>query len=93
MVEPVAGVHGHDQPRPLLSAGPLPLPQDWVEYVNAPQTEAEVEALRRSVKRGSPFGSPAWQKPMAIRLGLGHTLRPIGRPKKRQGDGHATASA
>jgi putative transposase len=28
-------VHGDEQPRPLLSAGPLPLPQGWVEYVNA----------------------------------------------------------
>jgi putative transposase len=76
----------------LLADGPLPLPQDWVEYVNAAQTDAEVEALRRAVKRGSPFGSPAWQKRMAMRLGLAHTLRPIGRPKRGQGDGHATAS-
>jgi putative transposase len=75
-------LHGDEQPRPFLSPFPLPLPADWPGYVNAPQTEAELEALRRSVQRGCPFGSPAWQQTMAARLGLGHTLRPHGRPKK-----------
>ena len=30
---------------------------DWTALVNAPQTERELEALRRSVNRGTPFGS------------------------------------
>jgi len=58
------------------------MPDDWVEHVNRPQTEAELEALRRSVQRSCPFGSALWQKQMAARLGLAHTLRPPGRPKK-----------
>ncbi len=39
-----------------LSLGdwPLPHPRDWARYVNAPQTEAELEAIRRCVRRGSP---------------------------------------
>jgi putative transposase len=75
-------VHGDDRPRPVLCPWPLPVPADWVERVNAPHTEAEVVALRRSVQRGCPYGSPAWQEQTAARLGLGHTLRPLGRPKK-----------
>jgi putative transposase len=75
-------VHGDEQPRRFLSDGPLPLPADWVERVNAVQTEGELEALRRSVQRSCPLGSSAWQKQMAADLGLGHTLRPRGRPKK-----------
>jgi putative transposase len=75
-------LHGDEQPRSLLSSWPVPMPPQWVEYVNAPQSEAEVEALRRCVQRGSPFGSERWQAAMAARLGLGHTLRPLGRPKK-----------
>jgi putative transposase len=75
-------IHGDEQPCPLLCPWPVPLPNDWVEYVNAAQTEAEVEALRRSVQRGCPFGSASWQQQMAARLGLSHTLRPRGRPKK-----------
>jgi putative transposase len=58
------------------------MPENWVEYVNSPQTEEELEALRQSVQRGCPYGSSAWQKVMASRLGLAHTLRPRGRPKK-----------
>jgi hypothetical protein len=52
----------------LLSAWPVPVPSDWVERVNAPQSEAELEAVRRSMQRGCPFGSAAWQKQMAARL-------------------------
>ncbi len=75
-------IHGDDQPRKLLSCWPVPMPENWVEHVNVAQTEGEVEALRRSVQRGCPFGSATWQKPLAARLGLAHTLRPLGRPKK-----------
>jgi putative transposase len=39
-------------------------------------------AVRKSVERGSPFGSEAWQKRTARRLGLEFTLRPRGRPRK-----------
>jgi putative transposase len=75
-------IHGDEQPGRLLSAWPVPLPDDWLKHVQAPQTEAELEALRRSVQRGSPFGSSDWQMQTSARLGLGHTLQPRGRPKK-----------
>jgi hypothetical protein len=65
----------------------LPLPDDWVEQVNRPRTEAELEALHRAVLRGCPFESLVWQQRMAKRLGLEYTLRPPGRPKKRQRTG------
>src|SRR6516162_7915319 len=57
-------LHGDEEPGHFLSPWPLPMPADWVEYVNTPHTEAEVEALRLSVQRGSPWGSPSWQKQM-----------------------------
>ncbi len=75
-------VHGDDRPCSFLSAWPVPVPEDWVARVHEPQSEAELDALRQAVRRGSPFGSPAWQKHMAARLGLAQTLRPPGRPKK-----------
>jgi len=49
--------------------------------VNAAQTEAELESIRRSVQRGQPYGGEAWIERTAKRLGLTSTLRPIGRPK------------
>ena len=66
---------------PLLSDWPLPEPRNWRKQVNAPQTEAELAAIRRSVKRGSPLGSEAWVQTTAGTLGLASTLRPRGRPK------------
>ncbi len=67
---------------PILSPGPLLRPVNWVEMVNQPQTEAELEALRCCVNRGRPFGDPTWVANVAKRLGLEWTLRSRGRPKK-----------
>jgi len=73
-------LHG-DEGR-LLDTGPLALPRGWRRHVQSPQTEAELEALRRSVVRGSPFGEASWQERTAKRLGLESTLRARGRPWK-----------
>jgi putative transposase len=54
----------------------------WLKLVNAIQTEAELAALRRSVAKGTPFGSPTWTERTARRLGLEFTLRSRGRPRK-----------
>ena len=64
------------------SAWPATAPRRWLALVNHAQTAEEVEALRRSVVRGAPFGNDRWQKRIAARLGLASTLRPRGRPKK-----------
>jgi putative transposase len=66
----------------MLAKWPVPCPRNWVEHVNTPQTEAELEALQRSIDRGSPFGDERWQRRVANRLGLEASLRPRGRPKK-----------
>ena len=49
---------------------------------NKVETEAELHALRTSVKRGLPFGDDRWTKSSAVRLALESTTRPRGRPKK-----------
>jgi len=74
--------HGNAQQKSLLASWPLPRLPGWVEQVNAPQTQAELSSLRRSVNRGCPFGEPSWCDRMARQLGLESTLRPQGRPKK-----------
>jgi putative transposase len=65
----------------FLHRGPVPRQDDWVRWVNRPQNEAELAALRTSVERGAPFGSERWQKRTARRMGLEFTLRPRGRPR------------
>jgi putative transposase len=67
---------------PALDLGPVPRPANWLGHVNEPQTEAEVERLRESLRRGRPFGAPAWMEKAAQRLGLEASLRPRGRPRK-----------
>jgi putative transposase len=62
--------------------GPVERGRNWVARVNEPLTEAELQAVRRSVNRGTPLGSPRWTKATARRLGLESSLRPRGRPRK-----------
>jgi putative transposase len=68
---------------PWLDPGPVVRHAGWLEYVAAPQTEAELAALRRCVVRGAPYGSSAWVKQTATELGLESSLHPSGRPRKR----------
>ncbi len=79
---PWSSVRWRVQGTELLDPSPLALPEDWVARVNAPQTAKELEALRQSVNREVPFGDSQWQEQAAKRLGLEHTLRPPGRPRK-----------
>ena len=66
-----------------LNDWPVDRPADWLRLVNAPQTAAEEEALSECIRRGRPFGSETWQKQTAARLGLAHTFRERGRPKRK----------
>ena len=73
---------GNSEAQSLLSSCPIDLPDDWLARVNQPLTKLELQAVRHSVTRGTPFGAEPWRKRMAGRLGLNQTLRPRGRPKK-----------
>jgi putative transposase len=65
-----------------LDPGPVRRGAQWLDYVNEPQTEAEVKRLRECVRRGRPFGVETWTRETAAHLGLEASLRPLGRPKK-----------
>ena len=67
-----------------ISACPVCLPRGWLEYVNSPQTGAELEALRACVNRQRPFGNADWTALTATELGLTSSLRPVGRPSKQR---------
>jgi len=70
---------GGAQLRALLSEWPVDMRSDWMQWVNQPQTPAEMEAIRVSIKRDRPFGSESWVRGTVKRLNLEHTLRPPGR--------------
>ena len=59
------------------------LDRNWIEKVNEPLTDGDLQAVRKSAQRGSPFGDSSWQESTVARLGLESTLRPRGRPQVR----------
>jgi putative transposase len=73
---------GTAEQQQLLSRWPMACPRDWRALVNRPQTQAEVDAIRRSIARGQPFGSQDWARGTAKQLGLESTLRAPHRPRK-----------
>jgi|SRR5688572_23555363 len=77
--------NGSSEMPPVLHEWPLGRPSDWLAYVNQPVEPRESEALRRSARRGCPYGDEAWATAMAEELGLQSTLRPRGRPGKKEG--------
>lgn len=77
-------VAGDAKSRGILSDWPVPRPRQWKSIVNRPQNEKELDALRRCVKKGCPYGSEHFVSQSAVRLQLEHTLRSRGRPRKSQ---------
>jgi len=75
---------GLEAPPAFLHAGPTPRPKNWLGLVQEPLTAAELARVRHCVTRGTPYGSDAWMKRTASRLGLEASLRSRGRPKKAE---------
>jgi putative transposase len=65
-----------------IEAPPIPLPSNWQQYVNDPQTPTEIAAIRACVNRQRPFGSQRWVRHAARDLGLMHSLASVGRPRR-----------
>jgi len=71
----------------LLHDGPVAKWDLWLDHVNEPQTEAELEAVRNSVRREAPLGDEMWTQSTAQRLGLAWSLRNPGRPPALERNG------
>lgn len=74
--------HGKIDEPPRVAPWPVTRPRNWIAYVNQPGMAAEIEAVRRCVQRGAPYGQVKWTRRTASLLGLESTLRPRGRPVK-----------
>jgi putative transposase len=72
----------HKSHSSFIADVPIELPADWDRYVDRPLTEKELERLRQTVGRQSPYGETEWQIKIAKELGLESTTRARGRPKK-----------
>jgi putative transposase len=65
-----------------LDPWPVPQPVNWIEYVNQPQSEGELNGLRDAAQRGVPYGNQAWAASTAKALNLGPRVRRRGRPRR-----------
>lgn len=66
----------------LISESPVTKPRAWIRWVDQPQTNEELVALRRCSFKCAPFGSRHWVRDTADQMGLKSSLRGPGRPKK-----------
>ena len=68
----------------ILSPWPIPRLPNWIQRVNEPLGEKELDAIRTCVNRGRPFGDEQWTDEVAEKHGLWFTMRPVGRPRKKR---------
>jgi putative transposase len=64
---------------PPVAPWPVPRPADWLEWLNAPEPSRFLEEIRRSVRKGIPYGDGAWRDCAKSRLAWLRG-RPRGRP-------------
>jgi putative transposase len=69
-----------------LESGTISRGSDWVEGVNAPMFETEVDKVRECVRRDRPFGADGWTNSTAQQLGLESSLRSRGRPRSKRNE-------
>lgn len=62
----------------FVDPGPVALPEGWVEWVNQPQTDGELERLRASVNRGVLYGSGGSKGVASLPLTLAGRLLRLG---------------
>jgi putative transposase len=68
----------------ILSPWPIRRLPNWIQRVNEPLGEKELDAIRTCVNRGRPFGDEQWTDEVAEKHGLWFTMRPVGRPRKKR---------
>lgn len=77
-------VRGTESDGVHLDIFPIPLPENWSSYVDTPITDAEIEKLRNSVNRQTPFGKDDWRDDLCGKMGLESTVRSRGWLKGRK---------
>ena len=74
--------NGTPKQKKLLAEWPVPMPRRYATLLHEPQSKNEVEAMRRSIIRGNPFGSEIWSEKTIKKFKLETTVRSRGRPRK-----------
>jgi hypothetical protein len=66
----------------LLSAWPIDIPENYLDYVNRQESKKDLEFMRGSIVKSRPLGDSNWVNRVVDRFGLKMTIRKPGRPKK-----------
>jgi len=66
----------------LLTAWPMDVPKNYLNLLNKPLKNQELNNIRHAVLRSSPLGGQSWIKNKVERYNLQHTIRREGRPNK-----------
>jgi putative transposase len=74
--------HGRDELRAVLCDWPIARPANWIERVNAAIDPRELARLELCEHREQPYGEESWVRRTVKKLGLEHTVRREGRPRK-----------
>jgi putative transposase len=75
-------VHGRAGEAGIEAPWPVERPRDWLAVVNRPLRAWDAQEIQRSIRRGRPYGEVEWQQRIGVKLGLEHTFRERGRPRK-----------
>jgi putative transposase len=64
-----------------LTPWPILRPPEWIAFVNEPQRQRELDAIRTAIARQYPIGDPEWAA--ATAAGIGRSPHRRGRPPNR----------
>lgn len=73
---------GKENQKKLLAKWPIEIPDNYLKYLEEPQNESEVQAIRKSIDKNIPIGGTIWVGKIVKKYNLSQTLRGVGRPKK-----------
>ena len=65
-----------------LAAWPVPKPVNWLETLNLPEPPAALDEIRRSIRRGLPYGTVTWRAGTMAQLKWRSGARLPGRPRR-----------
>jgi putative transposase len=88
-----SSLHGRMNGSVLVQPGPIGLPDNWVEIVNARPDLDELLLLRSCANAGRPYGSETWAAATANAQGLGQSLRTRGRPTRVAPSAHGIGAS
>lgn len=73
--------HGSLKQKELIESWPIPIPYNYLVYINRPESKSKLDMVRSAVQKNHPFGQEDWTDMVVKKYGLEITTRRPGRPK------------